>query len=133
MIRKIDRRGKRVLVIDIRYTKPDGSKGRFRHDAQVQTMPAATAEERRLVANIAQHGDVHEPVGERRMKATAPERRLVPAASNNGIGRSKPAKLEPNAQTSQIGPAGRAPSFRRGGTIASSRPPRRSRATVLPG
>jgi integrase len=61
MIRKIERRGQRILVIDIRYTKADGSKGRYRHDAQVQTMPAATAEERRLLANIARYGDVHEP------------------------------------------------------------------------
>src|SRR4051794_28816196 len=61
MIRKIDRRGERILVIDIRYRKPDGSKGRYRHDSQVQTMAAATAEERRLLANIAQYGDVHEP------------------------------------------------------------------------
>ena len=47
MIRKIERRGQRVLVIDIRYEKPDASEGRERHDAQVQTMAAATAEERR--------------------------------------------------------------------------------------
>jgi integrase len=61
MIRKEERRGQRVLVIDIRYRKKDGTKGRYRHDAQVQTMSAATAEERRLLANIAQYGDVHEP------------------------------------------------------------------------
>ena len=61
MIRKVDRRGERILVIDIRYRKPDGSKGRYRHDAQVQTMAAATAEERRLLANIAQHGEPYEP------------------------------------------------------------------------
>ncbi len=68
MIRKTERRGERILVIDIRYTKKDGSKGRYRHDAQVQTMAAATAEERRLLANIAQYGDVHEP-----KPAAAPE------------------------------------------------------------
>jgi hypothetical protein len=61
MIRKIERRGERILVIDIRYKKPDGSNGRYRHDAQVQTTAAATAEERRLLANIAQYGDVYEP------------------------------------------------------------------------
>jgi hypothetical protein len=63
MIRKVERRGQRVLVIDIRFRKPDGSKGRYRHDAQVQTIAAATAEERRLLANIGQYGDVyaHEP------------------------------------------------------------------------
>ena len=61
MIRKIERRGQRVLVIDIRYKKPDGSKDRYRHDAQVQTMAAATAEERRLLANIAKYGEKHTP------------------------------------------------------------------------
>jgi integrase len=61
MILKIERRGQRILVIDIRYKKPDGGKGRYRHDAQVQTMAAATAEERRLLANIAKYGDAHEP------------------------------------------------------------------------
>lgn len=61
MIRKIDRRGQRILVIDIRYRKSKGEKARYRHDAQVQNMAAATAEERRLLANIAQFGDVHAP------------------------------------------------------------------------
>ncbi len=70
MIRKIERRGERTLVIDIRFRKPDGSKGRYRHDAQVQTMAAATAEERRLLANIAQYGDVHEPKPEAPAEAT---------------------------------------------------------------
>lgn len=73
MIRKIERRGQRILVIDIRYKKPDGSKGRYRHDAQVQTMAAATAEERRLLANIVQYGDVHEPKPERREEAPPPQ------------------------------------------------------------
>jgi integrase len=61
MIRREERRGQRVLVIDIRYKKKDGAKGRYRKDAQVQTVQAATAEERRLLANIAQYGDVYEP------------------------------------------------------------------------
>ena len=71
MIRKIERRGQRILVIDIRYTKLDGSKGRYRHDALVQTTAAATAEERRLLANIAQYGDVHEPKPEPPAEANA--------------------------------------------------------------
>ena len=61
MIRKMERRGQRILVIDIRYKKKDGTPGRYRRDAQVQTVPAATAEERRLLANLAQYGDVYEP------------------------------------------------------------------------
>jgi integrase len=70
MIRKIERRGQRILVIDIRYKKRDGSKGRYRHDALVQTTAAATGEERRLLANIALYGDVHEPQPEPPAEAT---------------------------------------------------------------
>jgi len=32
------RRGQRVLIIDIRYRRRDGTKGRYRHDAEVQTL-----------------------------------------------------------------------------------------------
>jgi hypothetical protein len=49
------------MIIDINYRRPDGSTGRYRKDAQVQTMTAARAEERRLLALIAQHGAPHEP------------------------------------------------------------------------
>ena len=69
MIRKEDRRGQRILVIDIRYKKKDGTTARYRRDAQVQTLPAATAEERRLLANIAQYGDVYEPKPEAQPEA----------------------------------------------------------------
>ena len=82
MIRKTDRRGQRILVIDIRYKKPDGSKGRYRHDAQVQTMAAATAEERRLLANIAQYGDVHEP----KLEASKPEAPMEEQATRGTFG-----------------------------------------------
>src|SRR5690349_13681 len=61
MIRKEERRGERGLVIDIRYKKKDGTRARYRKDAQVQTMVAATAEERRILANIAQCGEPFEP------------------------------------------------------------------------
>jgi integrase len=60
MIRKVNRRGKRTLVVDIVRRKADGSQGRYRKDATVQTMAAATAEERRLLANLATYGDVFE-------------------------------------------------------------------------
>jgi hypothetical protein len=70
MIRKEERRGKRILVIDIRYKKKDGTPARYRKDAQVQMVPAATAEERRLLANIAQYGDVYEPKAEVPEEAT---------------------------------------------------------------
>ena len=41
MVKKRSRRGKRVWVIDFTYTKPDGMKGRYRRDAEVQTAAAA--------------------------------------------------------------------------------------------
>src|ERR1700761_3255845 len=35
--------------------------GRYRKEGQVQTMAAATAEERRILTNLAQYGEPHEP------------------------------------------------------------------------
>jgi integrase len=60
-VRKETRRGETRLVIDINYTKRDGSRGRYRKDAQVQTLTAARAEDRRLLALLAQHGEPYEP------------------------------------------------------------------------
>jgi hypothetical protein len=53
MIRKIERRGERILVIDIRYKKKDGTKARYRKAAQVQTVPAAAGEEQVLRLEVA--------------------------------------------------------------------------------
>jgi integrase len=44
MVRKTTRRGKRVLVLDFSYVKPDGAQGRYRRDAAVQTTTAAQTE-----------------------------------------------------------------------------------------
>ena len=54
MVRRSSRRGKRVLVIDFTYTKLDGTEGRYRRDAAVQTMGAAQTEEaaRKLGATL---------------------------------------------------------------------------------
>ena len=60
-IRKVVRNGESRLVCDIVFRKKDGTKGRYRKDAQVQTMAAARAEERRIVANLAQYGEPFEP------------------------------------------------------------------------
>ncbi|MFT3770143.1 MAG: site-specific integrase [Minicystis sp.] len=51
-----ERRGERVLVIDISYKAPDGRRRRYRRDAEVQTRPAALAEERRRLAALAMTG-----------------------------------------------------------------------------
>jgi integrase len=57
MVRKTTRRSKRVLVIDFSYVKPDGTQGRYRRDAAVQTMAAAQTEDtaRRMGATL--HAD----------------------------------------------------------------------------
>src|SRR5688500_2775277 len=60
-IRKVVRKGESRLVIDIVYRKKDGKTGRYRKDAQVQTMAATRAEERRILANVAQFGEPFEP------------------------------------------------------------------------
>jgi integrase/recombinase XerD len=54
MVRKTNRRGKRFLVIDFSFTKPDGTEGRYRRDAAVQIMAAAQTEEagRKLGATL---------------------------------------------------------------------------------
>jgi integrase len=57
MVRKSTRRGKRVLVIDFSYVKPDGTQGRYRRDAAVQTMAAAQTEETARKMGATLHGD----------------------------------------------------------------------------
>jgi integrase len=55
MVRTTTRRDKkRILVIDFSYTKPDGTQGRYRRDAAVQTKAAAQTEEtsRKLGATL---------------------------------------------------------------------------------
>lgn len=75
-VRTITRRGERRLIIDIRYRKPDGTKGRYRHDAEVQTMAAARAEERRRLAALAVTGSPFEtpvPAGIPPLEIAPPE------------------------------------------------------------
>jgi hypothetical protein len=57
MVRTTTRRGRRVLVIDFTYTKPNGTQGRYRRDAAVQTKAAAQTEDaaRRMKATL--YGD----------------------------------------------------------------------------
>lgn len=65
-VRKVLRRGKRVLVIDIRYQVPNGpNKGkpaRYRRDAEVQTWEGARAELKRRLAALATTGSPYEIV-----------------------------------------------------------------------
>ncbi|UQA57411.1 tyrosine-type recombinase/integrase [Polyangium aurulentum] len=73
-VRKTMRGDEPRWVIDITYRKPDGTKGRYRRDAQVQTSAAARAEERRLLAQLAQFGDLPTPKTE---APAEPEQRLT--------------------------------------------------------
>lgn len=59
-VRTVMRRGARHLVVDIVFRNPDGTPGRYRHDAEVQTLTAARAEERRRLAALAATGSPHE-------------------------------------------------------------------------
>ena len=71
-IRKVTRRGKPVLVIDIVYRDAQGAKQRYRRDAQVQTMTAARAEERRLIGDLAAVGSIEHHKEPATAPATAP-------------------------------------------------------------
>jgi integrase len=55
-VRIVKRRGERRLVIDIRYVQLDGARRRFRRDAEVQTVVAAHAEDRRRLGALALTG-----------------------------------------------------------------------------
>jgi len=74
-VHKVERRGKRRLIIDIRYTKPDGTPGRYRKDAEVQTLAAARAEDRRRLAALALTGS---PLGALERNPTEPARHDEP-------------------------------------------------------
>lgn len=52
------RDGTRRLFIDISFTKKDGSEDRYRRDATVQTWTSARAEERRLLVELAETGEL---------------------------------------------------------------------------
>jgi integrase len=72
-VRTTTRRGKRVLVIDFLFRKPDGTKGRYRHDAEVQTRTGALAEERRRLAALAATGSPFEVLDKTARGQVAPE------------------------------------------------------------
>ncbi len=58
-VRIVIRRDERRLLVDIRYRNPDGTRARYRHDAEVQTLQAARAEDRRRLALLATIGSPH--------------------------------------------------------------------------
>src|SRR5262245_12677349 len=74
------RRGKRRLIIDIWYRKQDGTLGRYRKDAEVQTLAAAREEERRRIAALAAVGCPEEQK-EWKVEPPAPEPQSAPPAS----------------------------------------------------
>lgn len=72
-VRKVDRNGESRLLIDIQYKTRDGKRARFRKDAEIQSMTAARAEEKRYLVNIAQYGSPHEPSETANNEDKAPE------------------------------------------------------------
>lgn len=73
-IRKAQRAGKTVLVIDIPFRTPDGRQCRYRRDAQVQTKTAAEAEHKRLIAELVTTGRIEtRPSPLVKVKERAPE------------------------------------------------------------
>jgi integrase len=59
-VRREERRGRRVLVIDIPYRAPDGRWTRYRRDAVAATIAAAREEERRVRERIGRTGSPFE-------------------------------------------------------------------------
>ena len=77
-VRKVQRNGETRLLIDIRYKDRDGRRARLRKDAEVQTMTAARAEEKRYLVNIAQFG---EPYGTPPVASKSNETQEMPASN----------------------------------------------------
>src|SRR5262249_12655196 len=71
-VREEDRRGKRTLVIDIGYRKPDGSWARYRRDSEAATKTAAREEERRIKDRIAKTGAAFEAPPPEALQAVQP-------------------------------------------------------------
>src|SRR5689334_11952934 len=65
------RDGTRRLFIDISFTKKDGSEDRYRRDARVQTWTSARAEERRLLVELAETGELRSVAPEPTKEAQA--------------------------------------------------------------
>lgn len=60
-VRQVQPIGKPRTFIDIHYKKGDGSRARFRKDAEVQTLDAVKAEEQQFAKNIEQFGEPYVP------------------------------------------------------------------------
>ena len=84
MVRTTQRRGKRVLVIDIGYKHADGTPARYRRDAEVQLRAAAVAEEHRRLAALAATGSPFALMDE--MTAKIEAARALPASHGPRFG-----------------------------------------------
>jgi integrase len=77
MVRIEKRRGQRRLVIDIVFRNPDGSQARYRHDAEVQTLPAARAEDQRRLGLLALTGSPYGNTPKAPTSAAVPEAQRI--------------------------------------------------------
>ena len=100
-VRTVTRRGKRRLVIDFSFRKPDGSKGRYRHDAEVQTLAAARAEERRRLAALASTGspfEVVDPVAREQVTAASSHELTFEKVVDRYLAEFAPSQLKPSTR-----------------------------------
>jgi len=87
------------VVIDIPY-RQNGRKRRYRRDAQVQTMAAARAEERRLLAELAETGEILVRTAAEPQQPAATERVTFAAATKRFFDVKGATSLKPSTRAS---------------------------------
>lgn len=103
-VRTETRRGERRWLIDIRYSKPDGTRGRFRRYAEVQTLTAARAEDRRRLMLLATTGYPFEraevePEGASSEESPEPEEmRTFESVAKDYLEQFAPSHLKPSTR-----------------------------------
>lgn len=84
-VRTEKRRGERRLIIDIIYKDKDGRRARYRHDAQVQTLPAARAEDQRRMMLLVTTGSPLEGGESKREDQSSTVREIRPKHSGTTV------------------------------------------------
>lgn len=85
-VKKKSRRGKPRWIIEIPYRdRATGKRVRFRKDADVQTLAAAHAEDRRLIAEYEESGAIRTPDDKRRDAVTHQNKQPDTALLRGGV------------------------------------------------
>lgn len=98
-VRKEKRGDRHVWVLDILYRK-DGKRRRYRRDAQVQTGAAARAEERRLLAELADTGVIQTTVSPVESAPVAPQNATFDDAVKRFFDLKAQSSLKPSSRVS---------------------------------